>query len=189
LAHDFGKPATTVYVEKRGRMRWTSPGHEAAGGPIATAFLRRIGAPLDCDPPVAALVVHHLAHHHGQAEFTDTSVRRLARKLSPATIDDLALVMRADANGRPPLPSTLVHARIDELVAKAHALAIADAAPKPIVLGRHLIALGLKPGPDFTPLIQAAFEAQLDGAFTDEQGGVAWLRQRLGLPPPGINQP
>ncbi len=179
LAHDFGKPATTVYVEKRGTMRWTSPGHESAGGPIAQAFLRRIGAPLDTDAPVSALVVHHLAHHHGATEFTDTSVRRLARKLAPATIDDLAAVMRADANGRPPLPSAEIHVRIDQLVAKAHALALADTAPKPIVLGRHLIELGMKPGPEFKPIIDAAFEAQLDGAFADEAGGVAWVTAYL----------
>jgi tRNA nucleotidyltransferase (CCA-adding enzyme) len=180
LAHDFGKPATTSYAEKRGAMRWISPGHESAGGPLAKTFLRRIGAPLDHDLPVCALVVHHLAHHHGKTEFTETSVRRLARKLAPATIDELALVMRADANGRPPLTSPEIHARIDELVAKAQALAIADSAPKPIVLGRHLIQLGMKPGPRFTPLIDAAFEAQLDGAFADETGGVAWLKKTLG---------
>ena len=179
LAHDFGKPSTTSYAEKRGAMRWVSPGHEPAGGPLTKNFLRRIGAPLDYDSPVCALVVHHLAHHHGNTEFTETSVRRLARKLSPATIDDLALVMRADANGRPPLPSVEIHRRIDELVAKAHALEIADGAPKPIVLGRHLIALGMKPGPKFTPLIDAAYEAQLDGAFADEPGGVAWLKEHL----------
>lgn len=181
LAHDFGKPGTTAYAEKRGAMRWVSPGHESAGGPLAKSFLRRIGAPLDYDTPVCALVVHHLAHHHGAAEFTDTAVRRLARKLAPATIDDLALVMRADANGRPPLKSPEIHVRIDELVAKAHALAIADAAPKPIVLGRHLIELGMKPGPQFKPIIDAAFEAQLDGEFADESGGVAWVRAKFGI--------
>jgi tRNA nucleotidyltransferase (CCA-adding enzyme) len=179
LTHDFGKPSTTVYVEKRGRMRWTSPGHEAAGGPIAQSFLRRIGAPLDYDAPVSALVVHHLAHHHGATEFTDTSVRRLARKLAPAGIDDLAAVMRADANGRPPLPSEEIHVRIDQLVAKAHALALADTAPKPIVLGRHLIELGMKPSPEFKSIIETAFEAQLDGAFADEAGGVAWVKAYL----------
>jgi tRNA nucleotidyltransferase (CCA-adding enzyme) len=180
LAHDFGKPATTAYTEKRGAMRWVSPGHEAAGGPLAKGFLRRIGAPLDYDLPVCTLVTNHLAHHHGAAQFTDTSVRRLARKLAPATIDDLAVVMHADANGRPPLTSPEIHARVDELVTKAHALAIADAAPKPIVLGRHLVQLGLKPGPDFKPIIDAAFEAQLDGAFGDEAGGIVWLRHHIG---------
>jgi tRNA nucleotidyltransferase (CCA-adding enzyme) len=176
LAHDFGKPATTQRAEKRGALRWISPGHEAAGGPITQRFLRAIGAPLDLDDPACALVVHHLAHHHGQAEFTDTAVRRLARKLAPATIDDLALVMHADANGRPPLASPEIHARIDELVAKARALRLADAAPRPILLGRHLIALGLKPGPEFKALLDAAFEAQLGGAFADEPGGIAWLK-------------
>ncbi len=179
LAHDFGKPATTAYAEKRGAMRWVSPGHESAGGPLAKDFLRRIGAPFDYDLPVCALVVHHLAHHHGATEFTDTAVRRLARKLTPATIDDLALVMRSDANGRPPLKSPEIHQRIDELVAKAHALAIADNAPKPIVQGRHLIALGMRPGPTFKPIIDAAFEAQLDGAFADEASGLAWVKEYL----------
>lgn len=175
LAHDFGKPGTTSHTEKNGQMRWVSPGHEPAGGPIAQAFLRRLGAPLEYDAPVVALVIHHLAHHHGQGEFTDSAVRRLARKLAPATIDDLALVMRADANGRPPKQSPESHARIDELVTKAHALALIDAAPKPLVQGRHLIARGLKPSPQFKPILDAAFEAQLDGAFTDEAGGVVWL--------------
>ncbi len=179
LAHDFGKPATTTFADKRGTMRWISPGHEAAGGPVAQDFLRRIAAPLEMDLPVCALVVHHLAHHHGAAEFTDSAVRRLARKLAPATIDDLALVMRADADGRPPLRSPEIHVRIDELVRRAHALALAAAAPKPIMLGRHLIQLGQKPGPQFTPLLDAAFEAQLDGVFSDEPGGLGWLRSRL----------
>ncbi|MDB6168987.1 MAG: Polynucleotide adenylyltransferase region, partial [Verrucomicrobia bacterium] len=115
LAHDFGKPATTQRAERRGQLRWISPGHEAAGGPIAEAFLRRIGAPLEITPPVRALVVDHLAHHQGRTHFTDTSVRRLARRLSPATIDDLALVMRADQGGRPPLQPPETLARIAEL--------------------------------------------------------------------------
>ena len=179
LAHDFGKPATTARAEKRGALRWVSPGHEPAGGPVAVNFLRRIGAPLEFDLPVAALVVHHLAHHHGQTEFTDTAVRRLARKLTPATIDELAAVMRADSNGRPPLTSPQTHLRINELVAKANTLAIADQAPRPIVLGRHMIEKGLKPGPEFKPILDAAFEAQLEGAFADESGGRRWLADLL----------
>lgn len=179
LAHDFGKPATTKREEKRGALRWTSAGHEAAGGPIAEAFLRRIGALRDLDAPVVALVVNHLAHHHGQAEFSPTSVRRLARRLAPATIDELAAVMRADSNGRPPLTSPTTHARINDLVAAAHTLALSDAAPRPLVLGRHLVALGIKPGPDFKRVLDAAFEAQLDGAFADEAGGNQWLKKFL----------
>ena len=182
LAHDFAKPATTRREEKRGAMRWTSPGHEAAGGPIAIAFLRRIGALRELDAPVSALVINHLAHHHGQAEFSDTSVRRLARRLAPATIAELAAVMRADSNGRPPLTSPETHARIDRLEARARALLFENLAPKPILQGRHLLALGRAPSPDFSRILHAAFEAQLDGAFTDEAGGVARLRDFLREP-------
>lgn len=180
LAHDFGKPATTERAERRGLLRWTSHGHEAVGGPIAAGFLRQLGAPLELDPPVCALVMNHLVHHHGQrADFSDSHVRRLARKLTPATIDDLALVMIADALGRPPLTSTESLALIAQLRAKATTLALADAEPKPILQGRHLILLGYKPGPDFTRILAAAFEAQLDGAFSNEAQGVAWLRAFL----------
>jgi tRNA nucleotidyltransferase (CCA-adding enzyme) len=180
LAHDFGKPSTTEHAERRGQLRWISPGHEAAGAPFTESFLRRIGAPLELSAPVGALVVHHLAHHHGQTEFTDTSVRRLARRLEPATIDDLTVVMLADHEGRPPLRSPEVLARIDELQTRAQALALEKSAPRPLVLGRHLVALGRKPGPEFKPILNEAFEAQLDGAFADEAGGVEWLKRRLG---------
>jgi tRNA nucleotidyltransferase (CCA-adding enzyme) len=179
LAHDFGKPATTERAERRGATRWVSPGHEAAGGPLAGSFLRRIGAPLELDDPVRALVVNHLAHHHGQkGEFSDTQVRRLALRLAPATIDDLAVVMTADSLGRPPLPATEILALVDRLRARADALAVQERAPRPLLLGRHLVALGWVPGPGFKPVLEAAFEAQLDGAFSDEAGALAWLAHR-----------
>jgi len=176
LAHDFGKPSTTLHAERRGKLRWVSPGHESAGGPLSDAFLRRIGAPLDLDPPVRALVVNHLAHHHGGGNFSDSQVRRLARKLSPAAIDDLAAVMKADAMGRPPLPYGDILAAISRLKAHAETLALEASAPRPIIQGRHLLALGRKPGPGFKVVLEAAFEAQLDGAFSDEEGGLSWLK-------------
>jgi tRNA nucleotidyltransferase (CCA-adding enzyme) len=188
LAHDFGKPATTSRAERRGVMRWTSPGHEPAGGPLAEAFLRRIGAPLELDTPVAALVMHHLLHHHGpESGFSSSQVRRLARKLAPATIEELALVMRADALGRPPKDDSDTLPLIEQLRAKAQSLALADEAPRPLVLGRHLVELGRRPGPEFKPILAAAFEAQLDGIFSDEAGGLTWLEGYLRDPNPWRN--
>jgi len=179
LAHDFGKPATTQRAEKRGSLRWISPNHEAAGGPLAEAFLRRIGSPVEMIAPVASLVVNHLAHHHGSnGQFTDSQVRRLARRLAPASIEDLALVMKADALGRPPKESPEILVLIEQLRARACALELESSAPRPLLLGRHLIASGMQPGPDFRPILDAAFEAQLDGVFVDEAGAVSWLRSR-----------
>jgi tRNA nucleotidyltransferase (CCA-adding enzyme) len=181
LAHDFGKPSTTEYAERRGKMRWISPGHEAAGGPLAETFLQRIGAPRETTARVVPLVLNHLMHHNGAggngAPFSGTFVRRLARRLLPATIDDLCLVMRADHDGRPPKHSPETLERIDELGEAARRLAIADAAPKPILQGRHLIATGMTPGKQFKAILGAAFEAQLEGAFADEAGAIAWVEK------------
>lgn len=179
LAHDFGKATTTKQARKRGQIRWVSPEHEAAGGPLAESFLHRIGAPLDLVERVRLLVVNHLLHHHGPLELRDTAVRRLARKIAPATLDELIAVMQADHLGRPPLISQQTVQRLELLRASAHRLAVEHAAPKPIVLGRHLIALGLSPGPSFTPALEAAFESQLDGAFDDEAGGIEWMKNYL----------
>lgn len=180
LTHDLGKPSTTIRSHRREVVRWTSAGHEAAGGPIAEAFLVRIGAPVGLADYVRPLVVDHLIHHHGpKSEFGDTQVRRLARRLSPATIDDLALVMTADSFGRPPLYSPETHNLIEKLRAKSRLLDLAARAPKPILLGRHLIALGEQPGPHFKQLLDDAFEAQLDGMFQNEAGAVEWARNRL----------
>jgi len=38
LCHDFAKPATTQLRDRDGKMRWTSWGHEAAGGPWPEHF-------------------------------------------------------------------------------------------------------------------------------------------------------
>ena len=179
LAHDFGKPSTTRQSEHQGRLRWRSLGHESAGGPLADNFLKRIGQPSSIIEAVHPLVVLHLAHHHGTGEFTDSHVRRLARKLFPATIDDLCAVMIADSLGRPPLngPETLV--LIEKLRTRAHQLSIRQSPPRPVLLGRHLISLGHAPGPHFTALLATAFEAQLDGAFKDEDNALIWLRNYL----------
>jgi tRNA nucleotidyltransferase (CCA-adding enzyme) len=189
LAHDFGKAVTTKQAERRGQLRWVSPEHEAAGGPLAESFLLRIGAPHELITYVRPLVMNHLLHHDQQPAFRDTTVRRLARKIEPATLNDLLAVMQADHLGRPPLIPQETVRRIEQLRTAAQRLALEHVAPKPVVLGRHLIALGYQPGPQFKKALDAAFESQLDGAFTDEAGGVAWLRNYLRAHPPLLSSP
>ena len=179
LAHDFGKPSTTHQAEKHGRIRWVSPGHESAGGPLTETFLQRIGAPRALIDTVRPLVVLHMVHHSGNGEFSDSMVRRLARKLHPATIDDLCAVMMADSLGRPPLHSPDTHALIDKLRTRSRTLSLQKTAPQPILLGRHLITAGLPAGPSFKAILDEAFEAQLDGAFQDEATALIWLRNYL----------
>ena len=118
--------------------------------------------------------MHHLAH----LQMTSgRSVRRLANALQPATIEELCLVMTADHFGRPPKPQ-IIHEGVAKLRAKAEELRLREAAPKPILQGRHLIARGMSPGKEFGQLLEAAFEAQLEGAFGDLEGAIRWLDTR-----------
>ena len=171
LAHDFAKPQTTQEVEREGRRRIVSPGHEEEGGPLAEAFLTRINAPNEIKERVTPLVTHHLAHLQMQS---DRSVRRLANFLKPATIAELCLVMMADQFGRPP-KARVVHEGVGGLRARAEALRLRDSAPKPLLQGRHLMARGLTPSKQFGVLLEEAFEAQLEGKFTDVAGALKWL--------------
>jgi len=174
LAHDFAKSQTTREELKAGRLRLVSPGHEEAAGPLAARFLERLAAPNEIRERVLPLVTHHLAHLQAA---TDRSVRRLARHLVPETIENLCLVITADQYGRPPRPRE-PSPGLEALKAKAAELKLRQAAPSPILLGRHLLARGLSPGPQIGAIVAAAFEAQIEGEFADLDGALAWLDQR-----------
>jgi tRNA nucleotidyltransferase (CCA-adding enzyme) len=127
---------------------------------------------------VLPLVEHHLKPRQlYQARASDAAVRRLARKVD--RIDRLLRVARADSAGRPPIPAEPAP-DCDWLESRAEALAVQDRAPEPLVLGRHLIARGLVPGPRFGPLLDRCFEAQLDGIFSDEAGALHFLDDLVG---------
>jgi len=173
LCHDIGKPVT---LAKNDAGRYTNFGHAERGVPIAEAFLRSIGAGARIIERVLPLVKYHMVHLSlATSDVSAKFIRRLARNLAPATIQDLALVMEADMSGRPPLPAG-PHPTSTRMLEVASELQLQAEAPKPLVLGRHLIALGLKAGPGFKPILDAAFEAQLNGEFGDVDSGVSWVQ-------------
>jgi len=184
LAHDFAKPSTTHAALKNGHMRIVSPGHEEAGGPLAEQFLIRIGAPEAIRERVIPLVTNHLAHLQ---TLNDRAVRRLAKRLEPATIRDLIVVIIADQFGRPPHPQTISE-NVLALQAKAEELQVESSAPVAILMGRHLIELGLAPGRDFGTILDAAYDAQLEGKFMDLAQALRWLGNETALPLPAVTR-
>ena len=176
LCHDLGKPATTHEEFKRGRMCIVSPGHDIAGGEPTERFLRGIGIQQSLIERVRPLVENHMAHL--QQGGGPTMVRRLARRVAPDNIQGLSLVMIADHSGRPPLPREVPEGTT-RLLEMAHELAVQDAAPKPILMGRHLLELGLRPGPEIGLIVKEAYERQLDGEFDTVEGALAWYKGRV----------
>jgi tRNA nucleotidyltransferase (CCA-adding enzyme) len=172
LAHDFGKPQTTRREMKDGVMRITSPGHDELGGELARTFMERINVPIAIQERVVPLVRNHLFHFQ---TITDRGVRRLAKRLEPENIESLALIMTADSSGRPPRPPK-VPENVTALLEKAHELEVRKKPPQPILMGRHLMELGMQPGKKFGEILHAAYDAQLEGAFFNLPGALEWLK-------------
>ena len=94
-------------------------------------------------------------------EVGDGAFRRLAHKVD---LELLARVAKSDCHGRK--PGRFDCTAMDWFLERARALGVQHRPPAPILLGRHLLALGLKPGPRVGEILKAVYEQQMDGAVT-----------------------
>ena len=184
LCHDFGKPATTEFID--GRLR--SRGHEEAGVEPTLSFLDRLNIHTldgyDVRAQVVALVRDHLKpgeFFKKQEEVGDGAFRRLARKCE---LDLLYRVARADSLGRNAewLPrEKWFDAEAQEwFIARARELDVQQKPPAPILQGRHLLEMGLEAGPRIGELTRAVYEMQLDGRVRTLEEAKEAVRQLLG---------
>lgn len=165
LLHDLGKVTHTQFAD--GRI--TSHGHAEAGVEPARAFLATIGCPEAITSRILPLIREHM-NCFGRP--TKPAVRRLVRRLVPATLTELALVCAADAKGRgdPDAWSTA-----DAWFEMGRDLKVEERPAKGLLTGDHLIAAGMRPGPSFRPILAEALAAQDAGEFADEEGALRWL--------------
>jgi tRNA nucleotidyltransferase (CCA-adding enzyme) len=184
LAHDFGKPATTEFIE--GRLR--SRGHEEAGVEPTLSFLDRLNIHTldgyDVRAQVVALVRDHLKpgeYFKKRAEVGDGAFRRLARKCE---LDLLYRVAKADSLGRNadwvPRERWYDAAAQEWFIEHARQLDVASQAPAPILLGRHLLEMGLEPGPRIGEITRAVYEMQLDGRIQTLEEAKGTARKLIG---------
>lgn len=183
LAHDFGKPPTTEFVDGRIRSR----GHDEAGIQPTISFLDKLGVytlnGFDVREQVIQLVRYHLKpgeYYKSKSPAGDGAFRRLARKVEP---DLLYRVAKADSLGRNPdwMPKEKWFGSEAQewFIERVRDLQIEKKAPEPILLGRHLIELGLEPSPQFKKILDAVYEMQLDGAVVDLEQAITTAMQLL----------
>jgi len=164
VCHDFGKPATTAFLD--GRIR--SIDHEDQGVAPASVFLDRLNLHTidgyDVRHQVLGMVAQHLKPgmwFKVRDEVGDGAFRRLAQKVD---LELLARLAKSDCLGRS--PGTFDCSAMDWFLERARSLGVEHRAPAPILLGRHLLELGLKPGPGIGKILKAVYEQQLDGKVT-----------------------
>jgi len=177
VCHDFGKPRTTALID--GRIR--SPGHEPEGVAPTLAWLDRLNLHtidgFDVRHQVVGLVAYHLAPgmwHKSSSPVGDGAFRRLSQKVD---LELLARFARADCRGR---TGEFDCSAMDWFLDRARALGVEHKPPAPILLGRHVLAMGLAPGPAVGRIVKAVYERQLDGAVTDLESAQAAARAIIG---------
>ena len=181
ICHDFGKPATTAVID--GRIR--SMDHEAQGVAPTVTFLDRMNVRsidgYDVRRQVAGLVAHHLkpgSWFKVRDEVGDGAFRRLAQKVD---LELLARLATADCLGR--APGRFDCSAMDWFLDRARSLGVEHRPPPPILLGRHLLALGLPPGPRVGEILKAVYERQLDGTVTTLDDALAAAKRILSNAP------
>ena len=176
VTHDFGKPKTTALID--GRIR--SLHHEEEGVEPATAFLDRLNIHSidgkDVRRQVLGLTAHHLKPgmlFKVRHELTDGAFRRLAQKVD---LELLARVAKADCLGR---TGYFDCSAMDWFLERARELGVDRNPPKPLLLGRHLLDLGMPPGPKMGELLKQVYEKQLDGEITTTDAAISLASQML----------
>lgn len=184
LCHDLGKPATTELAE--GRIR--SLGHDEAGVEPTVSFLDRLNIHTLDGYDVRQQVIQLVRYHLKPGEFYkvrdkvgDGAFRRLARKVEP---DLLYRVAKADSLGRNaewvPREKWFGSEAQEWFIGRARELDVEEKGPQPILMGRHLIEMGLEPSPAFGDILSAVFEKQLDGEVTTLEEAVEEARKLIG---------
>lgn len=181
LCHDLGKPPTTQVID--GRIR--SLNHEEAGVAPASRLLDRLNVHtldgFDVRGQILAIVANHLKpglFYRERERLGDAAFRRLAAKCD---LDLLYRVAKADSLGRRAPGAPEPDARAQEwFIQRARELAVEHGPPKPILMGRHLLEIGMAPGPALGRILDAVYQLQLEGRVrTLEEAREA--ARRLGL--------
>lgn len=163
LLHDIGKPPTfQIRFNKHDKApRITFQCHADIGADMAKDLLEKLKMPNALIDTVRFLIENHM-------RMVDAAKMRIAKR------------RRLMAN--PAFPSLLELLRLDSLFScgdlsdwnflndQFQKIQLEPALPESLINGKDLIALGLSPGPSFSRILRAVFDAQLDGTiFTKEE--------------------
>jgi tRNA nucleotidyltransferase (CCA-adding enzyme) len=180
LFHDIGKADTTKWEYKRGRMTITSMFHDAKGVEITDQILTQLKVETRKNFPLKQTILNLIKYHHRIYELYRNrefigfrAMSRLVRDLEDQ--DHLLMLLDfADRHSREPAP--LDFNELDEIVEwymeKKQEYNLNKDTIQPIIMGRDLLKLGVKPGVQMGEYLNLLYERQLDGEFDTKEEGL-----------------
>ena len=155
LLHDIGKPVTFEIAD---RIRFNN--HDSIGAKMAGKICERLRMSNAEKERITWLVKMHLYLRHAQ----EMRVSKLKRLFAHEGYPELAELYKIDS-----LAST---ANLDDYnfcQKMFEELKIEEIKPEPLITGNDLIALGLKPGPIFSKILDAIKDEQLEQKITTKE--------------------
>ncbi|HEX2955379.1 MAG TPA: CCA tRNA nucleotidyltransferase [Chitinispirillaceae bacterium] len=163
LLHDIGKPPTITYKD---RIRFNN--HDRVGATMAITVLKRLRASNAVIEGVDACISNHMNFMN----VTRMRLSNLKKFLARPTLQDELELHRVDCLASHGDISNC--AFIEEQLQKHPAETIK---PPPVLTGKDLIALGLKPGPEFGKILTAAYDLQLEDQIRDKDEAIAFVQE------------
>ncbi len=166
LFHDIGKPATRV-VDETGRIRFN--GHEGVSAGMTLRLLQRLRFPNEVIDAVIPAVRLHMSFK----DVPNMRVATLKRMMARPTFEEELELHRVDC-----LAS---HGMLDNhamLIAKREEFGREPLIPEPLISGHDLIALGMKPGPEFAEMLMSVQTRQMEGTLNTRDEALAWIKGR-----------
>jgi poly(A) polymerase len=171
LLHDIAKPPCMTIDDESGRIRFN--GHDALGAQMAEGILRRLRYPNDTINSVVPMVARHMQFMNVQK----MRVAKLKRFMAEPTFEQEMELHRVDCGS-----SNGFTDNYEFLQAKSAEFAAQPLIPPPLVTGRDLIQLGLKPGPRFKEILEAIQTEQLEGRILAREPALEYLQQLAARP-------
>lgn len=168
ILHDIAKPATAERDPATGAIHFY--GHEKVGAAMAERMLQRLRFPKKQIEEIVACVRNHMQFKDVKQMRKATLRRLLLRQTFPLELQ----LHRLDCLGS--------HGNLDHyefLLAQAEELKKKPAIRPPLLTGRDLIKLGMKPGPAMGALLDAIREKQLADELKTPREAKAWVKKQL----------
>jgi poly(A) polymerase len=168
LLHDIAKPATAERDVKTGAIHFY--GHEKVGAEMARAILNRLRFAKKQIDEIIACVRQHMQFKDVKQMRKATLRRLLLRETFPLELE----LNRLDCLG-----SSGDLELYDFLVEQAAVLEKQPAIRPPLLTGKDLIKLGMKPGPALGMLLHEIREKQLQDELKTPRQARVWAKKRM----------
>jgi len=168
LLHDVAKPVTASRDPKTGSIHFYE--HEKVGARMTVEILERLRFPRRQIEAVAAAVRYHMQFKDALQMRKPTLRRMLMRRTFPLELE----LHRLDCLGS--------HGQLDVydfLVAQSSELAKQPEILPPLLTGKDLIKLGLKPGREMGWLLAEIRELQLQDELTTPAQARKWVKAKI----------